>query len=124
MACFFLMFVSIDQFDRSYSIRPRFILAVILAVILWLGTLIIGILNLFVIIDLVVAGFLALGGSRASATFVAILTVFLFTLVYIGVVIGGAEYHYKNIGQPRSWKLFIWTLTIQLFIMVLPFFLL
>jgi hypothetical protein len=122
LACFFLMFVSMDQFDRSFSIRPRFILTVLLAVFLWIGTFFVGLMNILVITDLVTMGFLVLGGNPETATFIAILTAFLTAMGYIVVVIGGAEYHYKHLGQPGSWKLFTWTLVIQLFIMILPYF--
>ncbi len=124
LACFFFMFVSMGQFDRSFSIRPRFILTVILAGLLWLGTFIIGFLNLLVIIDLVVTGYLVMGGDADGATLIGIAAAILTAMVYIGVIVGGAEYHYKNIGQPGSWKFFTWTLIIQLLIMVLPYFLL
>jgi predicted anti-sigma-YlaC factor YlaD len=124
LACFFFMFVSMGQFDRALSIRPRFILTVILAALLWLGTFIIGFLNLLVIVDLAVTGYLIVGGDADGATVIGILAAIIAVMVYIGVVIGGAEYHYKNVGQPGSWKLFTWTLIIQLFIMVLPYFLL
>jgi predicted anti-sigma-YlaC factor YlaD len=124
LACFFFMFVSMGQFDRAFSIRPRFILTVILAALLWLGTFIIGFLNLLVVVDLVVTGYLVVGGDADNATVIGILAAMIAAMAYIGVVIGGAEYHYKNIGQPASWKLFTWTLIIQLFIMVLPYFLL
>jgi len=124
LACFFFMFVSMDQFDRSFSIRPRFILSVLLAILLWSGTFFIGLMNILVITDLVTSGFLIIGGSPETGTFIAILTAFLAAMVFIGVVIGGAEYHYRHIGQPGSWKLFTWTLIIQLFIMILPYFLL
>jgi hypothetical protein len=124
LACFLFLFASLDQFDRSFAIRPRLILTIILSIILWTGTLVVGFLNLIVITDLVIAGLLALGVSIESISVVAILAVILAAMVYIGVVIGSAEYHFKNIGQPGSWKLFTWTIIIQLLIMVLPYFLL
>lgn len=124
LACFTFMFVSMEQFDRSFSLRPRFILTVLLAILLWLGTFFIGLMNILVITDLVIAGYLGFGGSPEGASVVAILAVLIAAMVYIGIIIGGAEYHYKNIGQPNSWKLFSWTIFIQLFIMVLPYFLL
>jgi hypothetical protein len=121
LACFFMMFVSMDQFDRSFTIRPRFIISAILSFILWLGTFFIGLLNIIVIRDLTIAAYISTGGSPEGASVVTILTVLIAAMVYIGVVIGGAEYHYKHIGQPSSWKLFSWTIVIQLLIMVLPY---
>ncbi len=121
LACFFFMFVSMDQFDRSFSIRPRFVVTIILAFILWLGTFFIGLLNIIAIRDLTIFAYINSGGSPEGASVVTILTIIIAAMVFIGITIGGAEYHYKNIGHPTSWKLFSWTLIIQLFILVLPY---
>jgi len=110
-----------DQFGRSFSIRPRFVIAAVLAFILWLGTFFIGLLNIIVVRDLTIAAYIFNGGSPEGASVVTIIAVLIAAMVCIGVVIGGAEYHYKNIGHPGSWKLFSWTIFIQLFIMILPY---
>jgi hypothetical protein len=34
-------------------------------------------------------------------------------LLAVGVVIGGAEYHYRHFGEVRSWKLFAETLAVE-----------
>jgi hypothetical protein len=124
LACFFLMFVSMDQFDRSFSMRPRFVISIILAFLLWLGSLVIGLLNLLVIRDLVIAAVIRAGGSPESASVLTILAVFVSAIILIGVIIGSAEFHYRHVGHPSSWKLFIWTMAIQLLILVLPYLLL
>lgn len=121
LACFCLMFVSMDQFDRSYSIRPRFIITVLLTFILWLGTAVIGLLNIIVVRDLVLMTCIASGASPAGAGATTILAMIVSAVLYIGAVIGGAEFHYRRIGQPSSWKLFSWTIVIQLLIMILPY---
>ena len=122
LACFFFMFVSIDQYDRSVSIRPRFILSILLSLILWLGSSTLGLLNIIVVRDLTIAAYIFSGGSPEGASIIAILTVIVAAMAVIGVIIGGAEFHYKHLGQPSSWKLFVWTIAIQLLIMVLPYF--
>jgi len=119
---FFFMFVSMNQYDRSFNIRPRFIFTVILSLLLWLGSSILGLLNIIVIRDLTIATVLFGGGNAEGASVVAIITTILAAMVVIGVIIGGAEYHYKHIGQPSSWKMFVWTISIQLLIMILPYF--
>lgn len=43
-------------------------------------------------------------------------------ILAIAVLIGGAEYHYKHLGQPQSWKVFSWTLALELSILVLALF--
>ena len=72
LACFCLMFVSMIQFDRSYSIRPRFIITVLLAFILWLGTAVIGLLNILVIRDLVLMACITAGSSNAETSVAAV----------------------------------------------------
>ena len=63
----------------------------------------------------------ALGGNTSEATPIAIIAVLIGAMLYIGVIIGGGEYHYRNIGQPGSWKLFSITLLGQLFLLIIPY---
>ena len=121
LACFFLTLASVEQFGHSISIRPRGVVTWALALSLWLGSAFIGLLDLIVLRDLAIMTVIALDGSSATAGPIAITTVLLGAMLYIGFVIGGAEYHYKNIGLPGSWKLFSITLLAQLFILILPY---
>ena len=121
LACFFLTLASVEQFGHSVSIRPRGFITWTLALILWLGSAFIGLLDLIVLRDLAIMTVIALDRSNATAGPVAITAVLLGAILYIGFIIGGAEYHYKNIGLPGSWKLFSITLLGQLFILILPY---
>ncbi|GAB4578288.1 MAG: hypothetical protein Fur0022_10220 [Anaerolineales bacterium] len=120
-ACFFLMLVSVQQFDKALSIRPRFLFMAILAAILWLSSALIGLLNILVLQDLAIYATLLAGGGKTQATPVAMLALLFGAVLYIGFVIGGGEYHYRHLGQPNSWKLFSITLLVQLFILILPY---
>jgi hypothetical protein len=97
------------------------VIAWILALTLWLGSAFIGLLDLIVMRDLAIMAVIAVDGRNAAAGPIAIGAVLLGAMLYIGFVVGGAEYHFKNIGQPGSWKLFIVTLLGQLFILILPY---
>lgn len=121
LACFFLTLASVEQFDRSHSLWPRRAITWAVALILWLGSAFIGLLDLIVLRDLAIMAVIAVDGRNATAGPIAIMTVLLGAMLYIGFVIGGAEYHYKNIGLPGSWKLFSITLLSQLFILILPY---
>ncbi|HLF87349.1 MAG TPA: hypothetical protein VI451_00250 [Anaerolineales bacterium] len=121
LACFLFMLASVEEFDKTFSIRSRFIITILVAGILWLGSVFIGLLNIIVIRDLAILATVAFGGKAVEAGPVAILAVMVAAMFYIGVVIGGAEYHYRNVGQPNSWKLFSITLLVQLFILILPY---
>lgn len=121
LACFFLTLASVEQFDHSLSLQPRRVISWAVAVILWLGSAFIGLLDLIVLRDLAIMAVIAMDGRNATAGPIAILTVLLGAMLYIGFIIGGAEYHYKHIGQSGSWKLFSITLLVQLFILILPY---
>ena len=121
LACFFLALASVEQFDSSHALLPRRIITWVIALILWLGSAFIGLLDLIALRDLAIMAVFAMGGQNATAQPVAMITVLLGAMLYIGFIIGGAEYHYKNIGQPRSWKLLSISLLIQLFILILPY---
>lgn len=121
LAGFFLTLASVEQFDRSHSRWPRQAITWAVALILWLGSALIGLLDLIVLRDLAIMAVIAMDGRNATAGPIAISAVLLGAMLYIGFVIGGAEYHYKNIGLPGSWKLFSITLLGQLFILILPY---
>jgi predicted anti-sigma-YlaC factor YlaD len=123
LACFCLMFVSMEQFDRSHSLRSRFIVSVILAALLWLGTAVLGFLNILVVRDIVLILFIDAGRSVAEAGSVAILAIITAAIAFIIMVIGGAEFHYRRIGQPSSWKVFLGTIILQLLVLITPYFL-
>jgi len=124
LAGFFFVLASIGQFEQTPVIKPRWIVTWTLALILWLGSAFIGLLDLIVLRDLAIMAVIAIGGSRAQAGFFGILAVFVGAMFYIGLVIGSGEYHYRNLGQPGSWKLFSIVLLAQLFILILPYLLL
>ena len=124
LASFALVLASVQQFDHTFSLQPRLAITWLVAAILWLGSAIIGLLDMIVIRDLAIMAVIALEGGRAQAGPIAIMAVMFGAMLYIGLVIGGAEYHYKNIGQPGSWKFFSITLLLQSFILILPYLLL
>lgn len=57
------------------------------------------------------------GGATLST-----LTTLAMAIVCIVIIIGGGEYHYRNVGKPESWKLFGWTIAFELSILVLALF--
>ena len=122
LAGFFFVFVSVGQLERALAIRPRLVVVAALAGLLWLGTAILGLLNLLVIRDLSIWTFVSLGFTSRQAGAGTILVIGGATILYIAGVIGGAEYHYKHLGQPGSWKLFAWVIAIELLILVVPHF--
>ncbi len=121
LAVFFFLLASVQGIEPPFLIRPRLWLQGLIAGILWLGSALIGLLNIIVIRDLTIAAVLATGGTAAEAVPVTILSIMVSVLIYIGVVIGGADHHFRNLGQAGSWKLFSLTLLGQLFLLILPY---
>jgi hypothetical protein len=59
------------------------------------------------------------GGGPALTESLSIFVVFISAMLWIALVIGGGEYHYRRIGQRSSWKLFGRTIAGQLSILIL-----
>jgi hypothetical protein len=53
-----------------------------------------------------------------TATALGQAAVYVMVVVAIAVVVGGFEYHRQHVGQPQSQKILLWTLGIQLAILV------
>jgi hypothetical protein len=121
LSCFFLILASVGQFDHTSLHQVRFFFTWALTLILWLGSIVIGLLNLIAIRDLAIMAVMAFNGSAADAILIAIIAVLIGAIIFIGIVIGGGEYHYRNIGQPASWKLFTLTLMGQLLLLIIPY---
>jgi hypothetical protein len=121
LACFFLMLASIGQVDRTPINQARFIVTWASALILWLGSILIGLLNLIVIRDLAIMTVIAFGGSPSDAAPIAIISVMIGVIFFIGIIFGSGEFHYRNIGQPASWKLFAITIMGQLLLLIIPY---
>jgi hypothetical protein len=99
----------------------------VLAFILWLATAALGLWNIVVIQQMVYrisalfasADALVSSQEYGASVIAGQWIVYILAIVYIAVFIGGAEYHYQHVGQPQSWRLFRWTLGLELFILLL-----
>lgn len=49
-------------------------------------------------------------------------TVVVMGILCLGVAIGCGEYHFKHFGDPKSWRLFGWTISAEVAILVLALF--
>jgi hypothetical protein len=116
LACgFFAVTLMGNHSWRSLPPAPM-MLSRALAFILWIGTAIIGLQVIVVILDLIL--WLS---ARGFSTNIAVIGIWPLGIAWIALVVGGGEYHYRNVGQRRSWRLFGWTVVIQLLILVLPY---
>lgn len=101
----------------------------ILAFVLWIFTAALGLVEIWIVREMtlrVYARFFAdetaLGNVYRGSVALGNWLVFILAIVWIGLVIGGGEYHFKHVGKPKSWKLFARTIAVQLSILVLALF--
>jgi hypothetical protein len=113
--------------DQKMSARG--IPSSIIAFTLWLLTAVLALWEIFVIREMALRfyiHFLPIGiGQRAASGGAAVLGTWIFlplVILFIAVAIGGAEYHYRRVGQPRSWQVLGWTLAAEWSILVLAIF--
>jgi hypothetical protein len=119
VASFLFAIPVIGNYFESRVVKPRMILSTILSVILWIGTAIVGLQNILDIRKIFILSTARFGGGPALTESLSIFVVFISAMLWIVLVIGGGEYHYKRIGQRSSWKLFGWTIAGQLSILIL-----
>jgi len=108
------------------SKRPGFGL---LAFALWLGTSVLGFLEILTVREIILriyAHFAATGGFYGrdywGGNALGIGAAMAMGVVCVAVTIGAGEYHLKYVGQPRSWRLFGWTISAELTILLLALF--
>ncbi len=99
------------------------------ALMLWLATSVISLFAMHRALDIVMsiyAGFWGdyspYGKSYSTAIAIRQLLIIPFSILLVILVIGGAEYHYRHIGEPRSWRLFAQTLGAELAIFLMAMF--
>jgi hypothetical protein len=99
---------------------------ILLAVILWAFTAIVGLQEFVIIRDGVIRIYAAFWGdygiSGADSIMADALSTFIIWplgIVWIGFVIGGTEFHFRNFGSPKSWKLFAQTIAAEVSVLVL-----
>ena len=96
---------------------------------LWAATSAVSFLEILTVRELVVriyARFAATGRSYGPDYFggatLSTVTTMAMAIACIVVIIGGGEYHYQNVGKQESWKLFGWTIAVELSILILALF--
>jgi hypothetical protein len=90
-----------------------------IAVVLWLVTAILGLEAIYLVKELFYLIYVSFGGSVAQAELFAPVLIFFLALGYLFFIIGTTEYHRKRVGRPESWRLFGWTLAVELSLLVL-----
>jgi hypothetical protein len=99
----------------------------VIALVLWLVTVVLATWNFLVIREMILGTYARLfpiDSIQNEGVFTLLHTILVIILAigWIAVVIAGAEFHYKRVGQPVSWKMFSRTLAIELSILALALF--
>ncbi|MBI5294639.1 MAG: hypothetical protein HY869_04120 [Chloroflexi bacterium] len=90
-----------------------------LAFVLWLAAIGLGMEAIYTSKEIFYLVFVQLGGAIEAAARLVLLFVFFLGVVFLVFVIGMTEYHRKWVGQIQSWRLFGWSLTVELSILIL-----
>ena len=103
--------------------KPGNYLPGLLAIVLWLVQFGLGLQSIYDLMQIISLIRVALGSSLAAVQASAPVVVFLLALIMLIFVIWSTEYHIKRVGKPESWRLFGWTIAVELSIILLNYFL-
>jgi hypothetical protein len=97
--------------------------ASLLAIVLWLVSFVLGLQAIYSLMQTISLIRLALGGNLADIQASTPIVVFLLALLMLIYIIWSTEFHLKRVGKPESWRLFGWTIAVELSIILLNYFL-
>ena len=103
--------------------KPRQVAPGLLAIVLWLVSFVLGLQAIYSLMQIISLIRVALGGNLATIQASTPIVVFLLALIMLIYVIWSTEYHIKRVGKPESWRLFGWTIAVELSIILLNYFL-
>lgn len=114
-ACFAATILSSHRLQRW---SPRLLLVYTIAFVLWLGTAVVGLQVITTLLDLL-TWMLHMNISSASAI-LASWSLIPLSVMWIALVVGGGEFHFKHVGRSESWVLFGLTVAMQALILSIP----
>ena len=105
----------------SEQLKPTPLPASILAFVLWLFAFVLGLESINSLKEIYIYTLVRFGQNVQEAASSAPLLVFFLGLAYLIFVIWSTEYHMKRVGHPESWRLFGWTIAVELSIEILHY---
>ncbi len=111
------------------GLRSSRIWSGVLAFVLWAGTAALGFVAISTVLDTALRVYAVFwgdygfyGSDYRGALALRNFIVFSLAGLWLAMVVGGGEYHYKKFGQPKSWRLFARTIAVEVSIFVLALF--
>jgi hypothetical protein len=99
--------------------KARQITSSVLAIVLWLVSFGLGLEGIYVLTQIVSLIYVSLGGSVAATERFLLVLAFFLALGFLVFIIVSTEYHLKRVGKPESWRLFGWTIAVELSLLIL-----
>jgi hypothetical protein len=94
----------------------------VLALILWIVTAAVGLWEIVVVRQMLLRVYGRFGSDYWVGVSLGNWVVLLLAFVWLAFVVGTGEYHRGHVGQRSSWKVFGWTIAVEVAILVLAFF--
>lgn len=101
--------------------KPGKVLPGALAIVLWLVQFGLGLQAIYDLMQILSLIRVALGGNLANIQASTPVVVFFLALLVLIYIIWSTEYHIKRVGTPESWRLFGWTIAVELSIILLNY---
>lgn len=119
LACVFFSFATVGNYHESRFHQLRSSLYSLLAFSIWLGTAVVGLQVIAIVREALSWLVFLVSGKQRLAFALGNWALIPLGLIWIAVVIGGAEYQYRRGVQRISWKLFAWIIAVEFSILVL-----
>jgi len=99
--------------------KTRQIASNVLAIVLWLVSFGLGLEGIYILTQILSLIYVSLGGSIDAAERALLVLAFFLALGFLVFIIASTEYHLKRVGKPESWRLFGWTIAVELSLLIL-----
>jgi len=127
VACLLFAVPVLSNLHGSRRVPSRLIVSGVLAFLLWVGTAILGLYEIFLVREILFRLYARFWGSSDGrgqdywrALALGNWALIPLSVLWLALVVGGGEYHYRRVGQRSSWKLFGWTIAVEVLILILP----